>query len=84
MNGQFIEYRKITASISLLLEEMPVSLQWRFFRRYNSFKQSFYDIHRFTEWPRFKTREELMAQNARALSGLNELLDSARKEAGRN
>lgn len=84
MNEQFIEYRKITASLSSSLEEMPVSLQWRFFRRYNSFKQNFYDIHRFTEWPRFKTREELMGQNAQALSGLKELLDNARREAGRD
>ena len=36
-------------------------------------KKDFYDIGRFTEWPKFKTMDELIRQNGQALETLRKL-----------
>lgn len=79
MLEQFLDYRKKTAEACHILENTAASPPSRFFRDLNHIRQDFYDIHRFAEWPRFRTLDKLLAHNRDVLSHLDVLLDELRK-----
>jgi arylsulfatase A-like enzyme len=72
MNEQFRAYRETEREAAYLLEKRRSPEQGGLFSRLNRIKQGFYDIHRFSEWPRFHSMEELVQNNEKALKLLQE------------
>ncbi len=70
MNGQFRDFRAIQATLAARLEHLDSPDKGRLYTRFDSIVRNFYGIQRFIEWPRFKTVEELVEQNGRALKDL--------------
>ncbi len=82
MLEQFEEYRNKEAQASLALASTVSGQLARFYRDFNRIKKDFYDIDKFSEWPRFKTVEELLINNREVLDRLDRLLEeiSIKKE----
>lgn len=78
------EYLKSEAEASLALGSSAISERARLYRDLNRIKQDFYDIHKFSEWPRFKTIENLLDNNNRVLDRLQILLDEITKKKNKN
>ena len=76
MLEQFKEYRKKKAQAIGVLENSSSSQVGRLYSEMNNIDQNFYDIHRFLEWPRFKTVEELFENNSKALDELDRFLNN--------
>lgn len=76
---QFAEYQKSEAvALNILIKIESNRSRW--YREFNNIKQNFYDIHRFSEWPRFKTIKELLEYNQKALNQLHAFLDEIQKK----
>jgi len=79
MLDQFVSYRKKMAEARYLIEKVPPGRQAALFTLLNGRVDSmFYDIHKFTEWPRFGTVGELLAHNREVMKTLDTLLDEIR------
>lgn len=78
LNEQFAEYRGKMAEASWRVENMISPRQGAFFSELNDIRQSFYDIHRFVEWPRFGSMEVLLDHNRNAMARLDALLAEIR------
>ena len=76
MLEQFKEYRKKKAQAIGILEDSSSSQVGRLYSEMNNIDQNFYDIHRFLEWPRFKTVKELFENNSKALDELDGFLNN--------
>ncbi|MCK4345144.1 MAG: sulfatase-like hydrolase/transferase [Bacteroidales bacterium] len=74
MLEQFKEYRKKKAQAIGALEASSSSQVGRLYSEMNNIDQNFYDIHRFLEWPRFRTVEELLENNSKVLTELDRFL----------
>lgn len=72
MNEQFRAFRQAEREVAYLLEKTRSADQGKLFTRLNGIKEDFYDIHRFSEWPRFHSLEELVENNETALKLLLE------------
>lgn len=79
LDEQLIGYRKKMAEAFWLVEGLKSPRQGAFFSELNKVRQSFFDIHRFVEWPQFKTMDELLANNRKAMAELEPLLLEIRK-----
>ncbi len=75
MDEAFIEYRKKMTEAAMRVENMqPGGRQALLFNSLNNIRQSYYDIGRFVEWPRFATMDELVANNKTAMARLDAVL----------
>jgi hypothetical protein len=75
---QFEEYQKgEAAALNILMKIKSERARW--YRGFNNIQQNFYDIHRFSEWPRFKTIKELIDHNQKALDRLHAFLVEIQK-----
>lgn len=72
MNEQFQEFNRIAADIAARIDKTGAG-KTDIAGKVETAKKNFYDIGRFTEWPRFKTVDELIGQNGRALETLRRL-----------
>ncbi|OGD21915.1 MAG: hypothetical protein A2W03_11065 [Candidatus Aminicenantes bacterium RBG_16_63_16] len=70
MNGQFRDFRAMKAAVAELLERSDSPAKGLLYSRFNNIVRNFYGIERFIEWPRFKTVDELVEQNGKALKDL--------------
>jgi hypothetical protein len=73
LNEQLRSFNKVVISVVNSIEQLPETKQGRYYFRLEGVKQEFYDIGRFTEWPRFKDLEELYTNNRTALTKLQNL-----------
>jgi len=80
LNEQFRAFRVMDREAAWLMEKAPEFDRGKLFSRLNAIRQGFYDIHRFSEWPRFRTIEELMRQNTAALERMTDLLKKVKNE----
>ena len=79
LNELLIEYRKKMADTAFMLEKMSSGNQGNLFSRLNrEVRERFYDINKFSEWPRFKTIEELLENNHDVMKNLDEIMDEIR------
>jgi len=78
LNGQLFEYQKSLAEILYALGQLPSPKQGSFHYRLDAIRQNFYDIYRFTEWPRLRTLDNLLTNNQTELEELRELLKEVR------
>jgi hypothetical protein len=78
LNEQFRAFRETEREAAYLLEKNRSPEQGKHFNRLNRIKQNFYDIHRFSEWPRFHSMEELVQNNEKALKLLQEFRKTIR------
>lgn len=75
----FVEYRTKTAEARYLLEDVNNGAEGALFSRLNqSVLMPFYDIHTFTEWPRFASLDELLAHNRKIMTALDTLVEDIR------
>jgi len=70
MNAQFRDFRALKAELDAYLVGSDSPAKGWLYARFNTIVRNFYGIERFIEWPRFKTVEELVEQNAAALKNL--------------
>jgi len=70
MNIQFRDFRVLKADLDAFLAHTEGTAKGWNYSRLNNIVRNFYGIERFIEWPRFKTVEELVEQNGRALENL--------------
>jgi hypothetical protein len=73
LNEGFSEYRKLVAEATCALQHLTSLRRGSLHYRLDRIRQNFYDMNRFTEWPRFRTVEELLANNRAELERLREL-----------
>jgi membrane-anchored protein YejM (alkaline phosphatase superfamily) len=74
LNEQLFEYQKSQTEVSQALQQLASPKRGSLYYRLDTIRQNFYDIYRFSEWPRFTTLEELLANNRIELQQLRELL----------
>ena len=74
MIEQFEQYRKKSVEAASMIERMNSPRRGELFSGLNGIRQSFYDIHRFVEWPRFETVDELLENNRNTMKQLDDLL----------
>ena len=79
MLEEFVEFRKKTAEASYRLEQMPEARSGLLFSQFGRICQKYYDIHRFVEWPRFATIEELLEHNSGVMTELDKFMEEVRK-----
>ena len=81
---QFMDYRKKMTDAMYLVERMETGNQALLFTRLSrGIRQNFYDIERFSEWPRFNTLDELVEHNREVLKNLNAVLTVAQSLSGK-
>ncbi|MBA7482659.1 hypothetical protein ES707_18153 [subsurface metagenome] len=81
LNELLIEYRKKMSETAYMLEKMTSGNQGNLFSKLNrEIRERFYDINRFSEWPRFQTVEELLENNRNVMKNLDEIMDEIRSE----
>jgi hypothetical protein len=73
LNEQLRSFNKLNVGVGYSIEQLPETKQGRYYSRLDGVKQEFYDIGRFTEWPKFKNLDELYAGNRDALTKLQNL-----------
>jgi len=78
LNEQLFEYQKSQVEVSQALQQLLSPKRGSLYYRLDTIRQNFYDIYRFSEWPRFTTLEELLANNRTELQRLRELLSEVR------
>jgi len=74
LNEQLFEYQKSQTEVSQALQQLASPKRGSLYYRLDTIRQNFCDIYRFSEWPRFTTLEELLANNRIELQQLRELL----------
>ncbi len=75
MLDQFVSYRKKMAEARYVVEKITSGKQGFLFTQLNrQISRNFYDINRFTEWPRFNSIEELLENNRETMKKLETLL----------
>jgi hypothetical protein len=76
MLEQFVTYRKKMAEASYLVEKISSGKQSLLLTRLGrQIRANFYDIHRFTEWSRFNTIEELLEHNRKVMKNLDAIFE---------
>jgi hypothetical protein len=78
MLEQFTEYRKKKAEVASALENFNSPQAGRLFTEFNNIQQNFYDIHRFLEWPQFRTVKEMLDHNDTVMNQIDSLFDEIR------
>lgn len=79
MDESFVEYRQKVTEAAWRIENLqPGGRQALLYSSLGSIRQSYYDINRFVEWPRFATMEELLANNKSVMARLDALLADVR------
>jgi arylsulfatase A-like enzyme len=73
LNEQLGAYNKLIIAVGYAIDQLPQTRQGWYYSRFDAVKQDFYDIGRFTEWPRFKNLDELYGNNRNALNNLQTL-----------
>lgn len=75
LNEQLIQYRKKKVEAQYLIENLQTGERGRYYLVLNrEIIERFYDISKFSEWPRFKSIEELLENNNAVKKKLDELL----------
>ncbi|MBN1295109.1 MAG: alkaline phosphatase family protein [Candidatus Latescibacteria bacterium] len=75
---QFIDYRRKMTEAMYAVERIPAGNQAVLFTRLSrGIRQNFYDIERFSEWPRFDSLDELVQHNSKVLKNLDIVLSEA-------
>jgi hypothetical protein len=74
LDEQLLAYQRLVVDVTHGIQQLTSPLQGSFYYRLDMIKQNFYDIYRFTEWPKFKTIEQLIANNSTQLHRLQKLL----------
>jgi hypothetical protein len=75
LDEQLLAYQRLVVDVAHAIQQLASLQQGSFYYRIDMIKQNFYDIYRFTEWPRFKTIEELLANNRPELGRLQNLAE---------
>lgn len=83
MNAQFRDFRVLKAELDVALARSESPAKGWLYGRLNAIVRNFYGVERFVEWPRFKTVEELVEQNGRALNDLRALSAQATEASTR-
>ncbi len=73
LDEQLLAYQRLVVDVAHAIQQLASLQQGSFYYRIDMIKQNFYDIYRFTEWPRFKTIEQLIANNRKELMELAKL-----------
>jgi len=73
LNEQLGFYNRAIIQTAYSVDQLPPVRQGFFHSRLDQIKQGFYDIGRFTDWPRFKNLEDLYSNNRSALTSLQNL-----------
>ena len=73
LNEQLGFYNRAIIQTAYSIDQLPPVRQGFFYSRLDQIKQGFYDIGRFTDWPRFKNLEDLYSNNRSALTSLQNL-----------
>ncbi len=79
MLEQFEAYRVQTAEASWSLAHLESPEISRLYTEFENRRLDFYGIDRFTEWGRFKSTEELLENNGKALLAMGKFLEDVRK-----
>lgn len=79
LNEQLLEYQTYQSEISQAVKRLPSPRRGSFNYRLDLIRQNFYDIYRFSDWPFFKTFEELLANNRIELRRLHDLLEEVER-----
>ena len=83
LDEQLLEYQKLVVDVAYAIQQLSSPQRGSFYYRLDMIKQNFYDISRFTEWARFNSLDELLANNRTELERLNELLANSQTELKR-
>jgi hypothetical protein len=74
LDEQLLAYQRLVVDVAHAIQQLASLQQGSFYYRIDMIKQNFYDIYRFTEWPRFKTIEQLIANNRTEFERLQKLM----------
>jgi hypothetical protein len=74
LDEQLLAYQKLVVDVAYAIQQLTSPQQGSFYYRLDMIKQNFYDIYRFTEWPKFKTIDELLANNRTEFERLQKLM----------
>jgi hypothetical protein len=80
LNRQFAEYRSLTARLAARLEDPSVPRRGAMYHQLGTIRERFYDLSRFTEWPKLETMPALIRQNEEALRQLRSIAEAKNQE----
>jgi len=80
LNNQFAEYRNLTARLMARLEDPGVPRRGAMYYQLGTIRERFYDLSRFTEWPKLETMPTLIKQNEEALRELRSIAEAKNQE----